>query len=134
MQLDLSSYEVDVVNTTVAPMPDGSLSARVYSLENKLLFENTQKVQVGANALTPGFKLDLAPLLSTGMVFVRLALNDAAGKAISDNLYWLNGGESSYRPLNRLPPPPFLRRLLRPKMAMRSRFMSSLKIAEQPPR
>ena len=104
VQLDLSSYEVDVVNTTVAPMPDGSLSARVYSLENKLLFENTQKVQVGANALTPGFKLDLAPLLSTGMVFVRLALNDAAGKAISDNLYWLNGGESSYRPLNRLPP------------------------------
>jgi hypothetical protein len=104
VQLDLSSYEVDVVNTTVAPMPDGSLSARVYSLENKLLFENTQKVQVSANAVTPGFKLDLAPLFSTGMVFVRLALNDAAGKAISDNLYWLNGGESSYRPLNRLPP------------------------------
>jgi hypothetical protein len=104
VQLDLSNYEVDVVDTTVAPMPDGSLSARVYSLENKLLFENTQKVQVGANALTPGFKLDLAPLLSTGMVFVRLALNDAAGTPISDNLYWLNGGESSYRPLNRLPP------------------------------
>jgi glycosyl hydrolase family 2/Ig-like domain-containing protein/concanavalin A-like lectin/glucanase superfamily protein len=105
VQLDLSSYEVDVVNTTVAPMQDASLSAKVYSMENKLLFENTQKVQVTANALTSGFKLELAPLLSTGMVFVRLALNDAGGKAISDNLYWLNGGESSYyRSLNRLPP------------------------------
>jgi hypothetical protein len=103
VQLDLSSYQVDVVNTTVSPLPDGSLSARVYSLENKLLFENTQKVQVSPNALTAGFKLDLAPFLSSGMVFVRLALNDASGKAISDNLYWLNGGES-YRPLNRLPP------------------------------
>jgi hypothetical protein len=103
VQLDLSNYKVDVVNTTVAPMPDGSLSARVYSLENKLLFENTQKVQVSANSLTAGFKLDLAPFLASEMVFVRLALNDAAGKAISDNLYWLNGGES-YRPLNRLPP------------------------------
>jgi hypothetical protein len=37
------------------------------------------------------------------MVFVRLNLNDAAGKAISDNFYWLRG-ENSYRPLNRLPP------------------------------
>jgi hypothetical protein len=103
VQLDLSSYEVDLVNTTISPLPDGSLSAKVYSLENKLLFENTQKVQVSANALTAGFKLDLAPFLSTGMVFVRLALNDVAGKAISDNLYWLDGGES-YRPLNHLPP------------------------------
>ena len=37
------------------------------------------------------------------MVFVRLALSDAAGRAISDNFYWLGGGESPYRPLNRLP-------------------------------
>jgi hypothetical protein len=103
VQLDLTSYEVDVVNTTIAPMQDVSLSARVYSLENKLLFENSQTLQVSANALTPGFKLELAPFLSAGMVFVRLGLNDAIGKAISDNLYWLGGGASSYRALNRLP-------------------------------
>ena len=65
---------------------------------------NSQKVQAGANALTPGFKLDLAPFLSAEMVFVKLVLNDAEGKAISENLYWLGGGESHYRPLNRLPP------------------------------
>jgi hypothetical protein len=104
VQLDLVSYEVDVVNTTVAPVQDASLSAKVYSLENKLLLENNQKVQAGANALTPGFKLELASLLSAGTVLVRLALNDATGKAISDNFYWLGGGEASYRPLNRLPP------------------------------
>jgi hypothetical protein len=103
VQLDLSSYEVDVVNTTVASMQDASLSAKVYSLENKLLVENSQKLQVSANALTPGFKLDLAPFLSTGMVFVRLNLNDTTGKAISDNFYLLGGGEAPYRPLNRLP-------------------------------
>ena len=38
------------------------------------------------------------------MVFVRLTLNDATGKAISDNFYWLGGGDAPYRPLNRLPP------------------------------
>ena len=32
--------------------PTASLDASVYSLENKLLFENTQKLQVAANALT----------------------------------------------------------------------------------
>jgi len=104
VQLDLSSYEVDVVNTTPAPSQDLTLSAKVYSLENKLLFENSQKLQVGGNALTPAFKLELAPFLSDGMVFVRLALKDTTGKAISDNFYWLGGGESSYRGLNKLPP------------------------------
>jgi hypothetical protein len=103
-QLDLSSYEVDVVNTTTVPSSDVSLSAKVYSLDNKLLLENSRTLQVAANALTSGFKLELAPLLSSAMVFVRLALTDSTGNAISDNFYWLGGGESSYRPLNKLPP------------------------------
>ena len=102
-QLDLSDYHVDVINITASAMPDVALSAKVYSLENKLLFENTQKLQVGPNALTAGFKLELAPYLSTGMVFVKLALSDATGKAISDNLYWLGARASSYRQLNKLP-------------------------------
>jgi hypothetical protein len=42
------SYEVDVVNPTVVAIQDTSLSAKVYSLENKLLFENTQKLMVNA--------------------------------------------------------------------------------------
>jgi beta-galactosidase/beta-glucuronidase len=102
-QLDLSDYKVDVMNTTALAMQDVALSAKVYSLENKLLFENTQKLQIGANALTSGFKLELAPYLSTGMVLVKLALSDSTGKAISDNLYWLGAKDSSYRQLNKLP-------------------------------
>ena len=87
VQLDLSSYEVDVVNTTLHPMQDASLNTKVYSLENKLLFENSQKLQVGANALTPSFQLELAPFLSADMVFVKLSLTDASGKAISDKFF-----------------------------------------------
>ena len=103
MQLDLSDYKVDVVNITATAMPDASLNARVYSLENKLLFENTQKLLIAANALTPGFKLELAPYLSSGMVLVKLTLSDSIGKAISNNLYWLGARDSSYRQLNKLP-------------------------------
>jgi Glycosyl hydrolase 2 galactose-binding domain-like/Exo-beta-D-glucosaminidase Ig-fold domain/Concanavalin A-like lectin/glucanases superfamily/Glycosyl hydrolases family 2 len=103
VQLDLSSYQVEVANTTAVPVPNASVSARVYSLENKLLFENSRTLQVSPNALTLGFKLELAPFLSSGMVFVRLVLSGESGKPISENLYWL-GGEPPYRFLNQLRP------------------------------
>ena len=103
VQLDLVSYEVDVVNTTVTALQDASLTAQVYSLGNKLLLESSEKLQAGANVLTRGLKLELAPLLSAGMVFVKLTLRDATGTTVSDNFYWLGGGEGSYRPLNSLP-------------------------------
>jgi beta-galactosidase/beta-glucuronidase len=106
VQLDLTDYKIDVINTTGGAMADATVSAKVYSLDSKLLFENGQKLQLSANALTSAFKLDLAPILSTGMVFVRLALSDAAGQIISRNLYWLGESNSSYRELNRLPAVP----------------------------
>jgi hypothetical protein len=102
VQLDLSDYEVDVIDTTTASLQDVSVNAKVYSLENKLLFENTQKVQIGANAMTPAFKLDLAPSLSAGLVFVKLTLQDATGRQLSENLYWISP-DHSRRPLNKLP-------------------------------
>jgi hypothetical protein len=72
-------------------------------MENKLILENSQKLRVNANALTPGFKLELAPLLSSGIAFVKLVLNDATGKAIADNFYWVGADSASYRQLNKLP-------------------------------
>jgi hypothetical protein len=103
VQLDLSDGEVDAVNTTVNSLSDVSLNAKIYSLENKLLFENSQKIQLAANALTSGFKLDSAQLPATGTVFVKLTLTDATGKEVSQNFYWLGRPGSSLRALNRLP-------------------------------
>ena len=57
VQLDLSSYEVDVVNTTAGPPQDVSLSAKVYSLDNKLLFENSQKVAGCRQRAYPGLQV-----------------------------------------------------------------------------
>jgi hypothetical protein len=102
-QLNLSDFSVDIVNTTITAMLDVSIGAKVYSLDNKLLLEKNQKVQIAANALTPSFRLDLAPVLGAGMVLVKLNLTDATGKAISDNLYWLGENSAAYRQLNNLP-------------------------------
>jgi hypothetical protein len=104
IQMDPSSYEVAVVNTTTAPMTGLSLAASVFSLENKLLLHHEEKKDTESDSLTGGFKLDLAPLLASGVVLVKLDLHDASGQLISQNFYWVGLESSSYRELDRLPP------------------------------
>lgn len=103
IQMDPSNYEVAVVNTTAAAVNGLSLDASVYSLANKLLLHHQEKKDAGADSLTDGFKLDLAPLLATDVVLVKLELRGADGLIVSQNLYWLTAENASYRQLGRLP-------------------------------
>src|SRR6201993_1883540 len=63
VQLDLSDYSVAVVNTTTTAQPGMTVTANVYSLDNKSLLQHQEKKDGAANAMTPGFKLELAPLM-----------------------------------------------------------------------
>jgi hypothetical protein len=104
VQLDLSNYNVAIVNTTNAPHTTLLLSASVYSLDNKLLFHREEKRDAVADALTDGFKLELAPLLlSEEIVLVNLELRNSSAEVVSRNFYWLGADNASYRRLNRLP-------------------------------
>jgi hypothetical protein len=103
VQLDLANYNVAVVNTKPSPLPGLTLSAKVYSLTNRPLFEHRQAVDASADSLAPGFPLDLAPLLGSRVVLVKLDLRQANGQSVSENLYWLGADEASYRQLNTLP-------------------------------
>jgi hypothetical protein len=104
IQLDLSNYNVAVVNTTNDSQTSLQLSANVYSLENKLLLHREEKRDAAADALTEGFPLELAPLFaSEKMVFVNLELRNSSNEAVSRNFYWLGVDNASYRRLNRLP-------------------------------
>ena len=47
--------------------------------------------------------MDLAPLLTSNVVLVKLELRNAGGQLVSQNLYWLSAETSSYRALVRLP-------------------------------
>jgi len=103
IQLDLSNYDVDIVSTNNDAHSALLAAANVYSLENKLLLHHEEKRDALANALTPGFKLDLAPLLaSEEIIFVSLELRNTEGEGLSRNLYWIGAQSSSYRRLNRL--------------------------------
>jgi hypothetical protein len=103
VQLNLATYQVDVINTTTAPHPGLTVSANIYSLSNALLSKASEQRDVAADNSVSGMKLDLAPYLAKGMVLVELKLSDAAGKLLSQNLYWLGADASSYRELNQLP-------------------------------
>jgi len=103
VQLDLSSYEVAIVNTTVSPQTGLSLTADVYSLSNQVLLHLQEKRDAAADATTPGYRLDLAPLLAQGVILVKLELRSAAGTVVSQNLYWLGADSASYRELDQLP-------------------------------
>ncbi|MGA7914128.1 MAG: sugar-binding domain-containing protein, partial [Candidatus Acidiferrales bacterium] len=103
IQLDLSNYEVAVVNTTAAAAAGLSLDASVYSLGNKLLLHHQEQKDAGADAVTDGFKLDLGSVMGDDVVLVKLELHGADGKLVSQNLYWLAEESPSYRELGRLP-------------------------------
>ncbi|MEO8735585.1 MAG: LamG-like jellyroll fold domain-containing protein [Edaphobacter sp.] len=104
VQLNLATYQVDVVNTTTVTRPGLTVSAKVYSLANVLLYQTKAQKNLAADSAIEGMKLDLAPYLSKGMVLVKLELNDAQGKLVSQNLYWLGATSSSYRELTHLSP------------------------------
>ncbi len=102
VQLNLATYAVDVINTTATVLPGLTVSAKVYSLANVLLFQGKEQKDAAADSATGSLKLDLAPFLAKGMVIVKLELVDASGKTVSQNLYWLGAKPSSYRELTRL--------------------------------
>lgn len=104
VQLDLSNYNVDVINTTLAPLSGATVTANVYSLDNTLLLHREEKKDAAANARTEGSKLELAPLLQSGVVLVKLELRDSGGQVVSQNFYWLAAETSAYRQLTRMAP------------------------------
>ena len=104
VQLNLATYQVDVINTTTVPQSALTVSAKVYTLNNALILQAIDQKDVSADNSISSMKLDLNPYLEKGMVLVELKLTNAAGKLLSQNLYWLGAKSSSYRELNNLPP------------------------------
>jgi hypothetical protein len=103
IQLDLSNYDVDLINTTTQPLGNATITAEAFSLENKSLLHHEAQQSVGADASVDAFHLDLATLLGNGTVLVKLALKSANGQVISQNLYWLAAKSEDYRDLDKLP-------------------------------
>ncbi len=103
VQMDPSNYRVAIVNTTTAPLTGLTLTANVFSLDNKPLLHHEERKDAAADAESDGFKLDLAPLLASNVVLVKLELRNTTGQLVSENLYWLAAMSSAYRALTHIP-------------------------------
>jgi beta-galactosidase/beta-glucuronidase len=103
VQLNLATYQVQIINTTTSALSGLTISAKAVSLDNALLIQSSEKKDLSADSTADSLQLDLPTYLAKGMVIVSLQLQDAQGKIISQNLYWLGEKPSSYRELTRLP-------------------------------
>jgi len=102
VQMDPTSYMVEVANSLPATTAGLTVRAKAYALDNTVLAEHEEKKDA-PTGVTEAFTLDLAPHLKDTVALVKLELRDASGKLVSDNFYWLGGTTTDYRKLNRLP-------------------------------
>jgi hypothetical protein len=103
VQLDLSNYGVDVINTTTSSVADLAFIADVIGIDSKALLHREAHMTAAADSATRIMTLEIAPLLGNGVVLVKLQLRNPQGQIVSDNFYWIGGESQSYRQLNRLP-------------------------------
>ena len=100
VQLDPSDNQVAVIDTTRDPLPGAVVRATVYSLDGRQLFHAEHTVNAAADNVTPAMHLDLAPLMGTGTVLVRLDLLDAQGTLRSQNTYWRAASDAGFRAMD----------------------------------
>ena len=100
VQLDRPDGRITVADTTLRPLVGARVRARVFALDGTALLDRTQAVDVPANGTAHAGALDLAPLMAKGPVLVKLELADAAGAALSENLYWRAANDADMRRMN----------------------------------
>ncbi len=89
VQYSYDDGSVVVVNSLYQAFPGSSVTAKVYNLDLTEKFSQTAAIDIAADSSTRVFYLGAIAGLSR-TYFVRLALNDADGKLISSNFYWLS--------------------------------------------
>jgi len=91
VQYDYLKRTVSAVNDYLVPFEGGSVDARVYSLDSKVVWTSSVPVSIAADGvacdvLTVGVK----PAPGT-VQFLSLVMRDSAGAVVSENFYWISG-------------------------------------------
>jgi hypothetical protein len=105
-QLNLPDFALMVANTTLQPLTGLRLHARVVRLDDSVVLDRTDTLSVGADAVTRGPSLDLAPAMTQGPVLVKLELKDSTGETLSQSFYWEAAKPADLRRLESLPKAP----------------------------
>ena len=89
VQYSYDDNSVNVVNSTYEALKGMKVSARIYNIDAKEKGSKNVALDLAADSSTKAFEVPTPEGLST-TYFLKLELHNAAGKLISDNLYWLS--------------------------------------------
>jgi hypothetical protein len=102
IQFNQNDSTVAVINRTYHATGNLTASADVYNTDGKLLEHRTEKVSMTFTGVKLLFSIGYVFAKTTGTAFVVLNIKDAAGKAISHNVYWL-APDNKYDDINTMP-------------------------------
>ncbi len=103
IQLNLDDSMIAVVNRTYQPHPNLTVNADVLDINGKLLYHQTGKISLDTSDVKEMLPLSSVLSKAQGIVFIVLHLADANGKAISQNVYWLQSNHD-YTSLSQMKP------------------------------
>lgn len=80
---------VDVINNPTAPPDNARVAFEAWTVDGRLAGRGATAVSVAGGATSGPIDLGIRPLLEReGLLVVKLALTDGAGRTVSDNVYW----------------------------------------------
>jgi len=89
VQYSYDDQSIVVVNSYYQAFPEMKVAAQVYNLDMSLKFSKDATLDVGPDSTNKAFTLPAITGLSK-TYFLRLDLDDASGKNVSSNFYWLS--------------------------------------------
>lgn len=95
IQWNCINNQLQVINTTLASLPSAKVCFGIYDLKGKKLFNKQLKVNIGENSATNCGEMTIPSDIQEELLLVRVVLEDAKGKQISVNDYWINQKDSN---------------------------------------
>ena len=89
VQYSYDDNSIYVVNSMYKEFKDLKVTARIFNFDLSEKLSKSAVVNIGSDGKTEAFKIDFPAGLSKTF-FLRLKLEDPAGKEITDNFYWLS--------------------------------------------
>ncbi len=90
IQWNCVDNRLQVINTTLANLLSAKVSFTIYDVKGKKLFNKQLKTDAGENSATDCGKIAIPSEIKEELVLVRAVLENAKGKQVSVNDYWIN--------------------------------------------